>query len=232
MLKKEDEKWLGEAHPRLILTDTGVAGTIKFKAAYDANSNLFTILPMDVSEDIAGLVLTGEFNICITERSDKSISALPALLVEGVDPIPDRHFGHIDKSACLGSPLEEDEFLQPDFRFKAYLEQLVIPFLYGQLFYSRNQRWPWSEYSHGATGLLESYATFPDSAHIKNCLRQLAQDHRAWPAIRFLLQQKDYIKGHTPCFCTKKDQIRRCHPNALRGIQKLRNDVRLHKIVI
>jgi hypothetical protein len=143
----------------------------------------------------------------------------------------DRHFG-ADKSACLCSSLEEDEFLTPELQFRLVLEKLVIPFLYGQLFYSLNQRWPWSEYAHYVTGLLESYGKYPDPTKIENLVQMLMRCQDVWPAIRAALRQKNYIKGHTPCFCSKKDQMRRCHPNALRGIQQLQCDIQARKIVI
>src|ERR1700727_2238404 len=48
------------------------------------------------------------------------------------------------------------------FQIRAFLEQLVIPFLYGQVFYSSKNRWPWAEYAHGATGILEAYSKTRD----------------------------------------------------------------------
>jgi hypothetical protein len=190
------------------------------------------ILAKDVVDEVGGLALSGRFRIRIEERSDKDISALPAVHVEELETITDRHFGQKDKSACLCSPFEEDEFLEPEFQFRAFLEQLVIPFLYGQIFYSKNRCWPWSEYEHGATGLLQAYSEIGDQAKAADCIRRLAQYADVWPRIREALQQKPYVKGHTPCFCFKKDQIRRCHPSALRGALRLQHDVRALAITV
>ncbi len=231
MLKKDDEGWLCQAYPGLVPTHTGLAGTIEFNASYDAGSDLFRILGEGVPDEVGGLALAGRFEIRIEERTVKSFSALPALYVEGVEPSSDRHFGG-DKSACLCSSLEEDEFLTPEFESRLFVEKLVVPFLYGQVFYDLHRRWPWSEYSHFATGLLESYGKFPDPTKIEGFLQTLMQYRNIWPAIRIALLQKDYIKGHIACFCEKKDQIRRCHPAALRAIQQLRCDIEKAKIVI
>jgi hypothetical protein len=231
MLKKEDEEWLCEAHPGLLPTETGVAGIIEFRAAYDGDSNLFIILGENTPDEARGLVLSGKFNIRIEDRKAKVFSALPALYVEEIEPSMDRHFG-ADKSACLCSSLEEDEFLTPELQFRLVVERLVIPFLYGQVFYSLNQRWPWSEYAHYVTGLLESYGKYPDPAKVENLVQMLMRCQDVWPAIRAALRQKSYIKGHTPCFCSKKDQMRRCHPNALRGIKQLQCDIEARKMVI
>lgn len=189
-------------------------------------SHRFLILSEGVADVGGGLALSGRFTIRIEERSDKTISELPAVHVEGIEAIADRHFSQKDKSACLCSPFDESEFFQPEFQFRAFLEQLVIPFLYGQVFYSENRHWPWSEYAHGATGLLQAYSEIAGEARPADCIQRLAQYKDVWPRIRAALQQKPYMKGHTPCFCVKQDQIRRCHPSALRGALRLQHDVR------
>jgi hypothetical protein len=231
MLKKDDEEWLREKYPGLLSAEAGVAGVIKFNASYDTGSSQFSLIAENVTDDTTGLILAGEFKVRIEERTAKIHSALPALYLEDIEPTADRHFGW-DKSACLCSPLEEDEFLTPDLQFRLFIEQLVIPFLYGQLFYSINQRWPWSEYAHYATGLLESYGRYPDSTKAERILQALAQYRDIWPAIRIALLQRDYIKGHTLCFCERKDQLRRCHPGALKGIRQLHHDILELKIAI
>lgn len=226
MLTREDERWLSEAYPGLVCSAEGVSGHIAFTATYNSERNLFLILKEGVVNSVGGLPLSGSFSVRIEERTDKSISALPALYVEWVETIDHRHFSQIDKSACLCSPLEEGAFLIRDLQFAPFLEQLVIPFLYGQVFYSRNQHWPWAEYAHGAAGLLEAYGDAAEPANAADLLGRLARDRRAWPRIRAALQQEPYIKGHTLCFCPTPDQIRRCHPRALRGALRLQQDVR------
>jgi hypothetical protein len=231
ILKADDREWLARAFPGLNPTSTGLVGVIEFRAAFDSDSGLFQILGEDSPAEGGGLLLAGRFTVRIEARTAKYSSALPALNVEEIEPSPDRHFGP-DKSACLCSALEEDEFLTPDFQLQSFLERLVIPFLYGQVFYSLKQCWPWPEYAHGATGLLESYGRFPVPAKLDSFLQTLTECRESWPAIRAVLLQRDYIKGHTACFCEKKDQIRRCHPGALQGIRQLRDDVRDAKKVI
>jgi hypothetical protein len=225
MLKESDEQWLRDTHPALIRAGHGIAGTVSFRACYNRRDDRFFILDDRAIDPSGALTLSGAFHIRIEERRDKSDSRLPALYIEEVDPIPDRHFNQRDKSACLCSPSDEDEFLQPEFQFRAFLEQLVIPFLYGQVFYSSNNRWPWAEYAHGATGILEAYSKTRDRNRAEECLRQLAKD-TSWPKIQSALRQKPFVKGHTPCFCVTMDQIRRCHPDALEGALRLQRDLR------
>ena len=224
MLRESDEQWLHDNHPGLIPAEHGVAGRIEFAASYSEESHTFLIRSDGVPDQAAAVALSGVFEIRIDERSNESVSRLPALYVQGVDPTDDRHFNQKDKSACLCIPFEEDEFLQPEFQFRLFLERLVIPFLYGQIFYSSRGHWPWTEYAHGATGILEAYSKIRDQNRATECLHLLAQD-RAWPRIKSALRQSPQIKGHTPCFCPKMDHIRRCHPGALKGTLRLQRDL-------
>lgn len=225
MLTKHDEQWLGDTYPGLMPSNGGVGGAVEFRATYNRETDRFLILGEGVTDEVGGLSLSAAFHIRVEDRADKAISRLPAVYVEGVDAITARHFGQADKSACLCSPLEEDDFLRPELQFRPFLEQLVIPFLYGQAFYSAHGHWPWGEYGHGAVGLLESYSHIHDRGRAEECLRQLAQDKRAWPKIREALQQTS-INGHTLCFCGTMDHIRRCHPRAWQGILRLQQDIR------
>jgi len=229
MLRSEDEHWLRDKYPRLIPGGNGVAGNIAFTATYNNHADRFQILSDGTTDLTGGLALSGDFSLRIQERSHKTFSALPAVYIEGLEPSRERHIGrqdrNEDKSACLCSPFVEHEFLQPEFQFRPFLEQLVIPFLYGQVFYSLRQQWPWPEYAHGAVGLLEAYSKIAGPAKAEYCPGLLRQDN-AWGRIEAAFRQKLFIKGHTPCFCPKMDHIRRCHSSAWQGIQKLQRDIR------
>ncbi len=231
MLRESDKHWLRDTHPALTPTEHGVAGTIEFVASYNDQSNTFLILGDGITDQAGAVALSCTFEIRIDERNDQSLSRLPAMCVQGVDPTADRHFSQRDKSACLCSPFDEAEFLQPEFQLRPFLERLVIPFLYGQTFYSLRGHWPWTEYAHGALGILEAYLHLRDQNRARECLQRLAQD-REWPRIHSALRQNPHIKGHTPCFCPKKDQIRRCHPDALKGVLLLQRDMKALRIPI
>lgn len=202
---------------------TRVGFALRVEATYNAATGRFLALGGDVENTVGGVALSGDFTIEIRQRRDRTLSRLPALRVQDVEPVPERHFSQTDKTACLCSPFEEDEFLIPAFQFRRYFEELVVPFLYGQLFHSKHGYWPWSEYAHGATGLLESYARVRDPSKAKDCIEKLASDAN-WPNIRAVLAQRTRINGHVRCFCSKKDFMRRCHPAALKGLRMLRND--------
>jgi hypothetical protein len=231
MVNESDYDWLRDHYPALVLQGGGIAGEIRFRASYNAGTNIFRILNDAVPDESDGITLSGAFQIRLEKRPVGSVSRLPALYVEGIEPILDRHFNGGDKSACLCSPFEEHEFVNPDLQFRRFLEQLVIPFLYGQVFYSTEKRWPWTEYAHGGTGLLEAYSLIQDETRAEECLRQLSKD-LYWPRIQTaLLQESDAMRyGH--CFCGAGADAIKCHPRALAGALLLQQDLRKRNIPI
>ena len=231
MLSLEDKEWLSKTHPALCVENGIVRGKVSFRASYCLSSNRFFLSLEGETSPLCGEELAGTFTLQIKEREVRSISKLPAVSVEEVASVPERHFS-ADGTACLGSPLEEEEFVEPKFSFQLFFERLVIPFLYGQLSYSLNGKWPWSEYAHGSTGLLESYASVTDPNSAADCLEVMSRDSGSWQQIRLLLLQKASVKGHTNCCCVRRDHFRRCHPRALTGLQKLRDHIKLMRIQV
>lgn len=231
LLTTRDRKWLRRNYPELSVRNGNILGNVSFAATYNSRSGHFLILKKDIINNVGGKLLRGKFDISIQWRTKIVWSALPAVYVKEIDPVSDRHFNQLDKSACLCSPLEEKEFLTPEFKFQKFFEELLIPFLYGQAFYSLEGSWPWSEYTHGVPGLLESYLNISNSLEAQECVQKLSLD-KSWPKIKSTLVQKTEIKGHLPCFCPKADKIRRCHPNAWMGLKKLRYDIQNKNISI
>lgn len=235
MLTEHDKKWFFENYPDLSYSeDEGISGTVTFKAAYNKDINRFLILSNNIENTVGGLELGGTFTISIKETIDKNLSELPSLYIEGVNPIANRHINETPDNhrACLCSPFIEDQYLIPTFNFKRYFEELVIPFLYGQLFYDQESHWPWQDLSHGSIGLLESYFKINDSNKAKECLEKLPRDIKNWRNIKILLNQKASIGGHTLCFCQNGSKIRNCHIDAWKGIEKLRQDIKNKSLII
>ena len=228
MVNTTDLDWLKQRYATLKLTATGgVSGPVKFSATYNRQQNVFQILYPGDEDVTRGLLLAGSFDISIEERAkdEDSASRLPALRIAGMTKNADRHISP-DDSACLCSPFAEKDFYTPEFAFRAYFEQLVIPFLYGQLYYEREEDWPWDDYSHGNLGVLEAYSPATNRADVEECLRQLRRDAGTWPRVRAVVTQHRAISDSTPCICKWRHRMGRCHPGALRGLQQLRLDLR------
>lgn len=223
MLSAQDKDWLGQNYPKLTVGLDIVYGVLDFKATYNPETGQFLILGDGIESTIGGRVLDVSYEILIKERSDKKHSALPALEVKNLILETDRHFSP-DGTACLCSPFEEDEFLIPSLQFPKFFRELIMPFLYGQTFYTQEKKWPWPDLAHGVTGLLESYHRLKNP-NLENACISLSK-FREWPQIKSLLSQSSDIKGHTICFCPKHDHMRRCHVDALKALRKLRIDVK------
>ena len=225
MLTEQDKQWFRQYCRNFTLSHNKISGELNFTATYNKETGDFLIIHEDSTDYVGGLHLNGKFKIRIEEREEKLLSKLPALYVDGVEPIADRHFGQRDKSACLCSPLEEESFLVPKFEFKKYFEQLVIPFLYGQVFYTTEKHWPWDEFKHGGIGLLQSYeqtCNNSTSPFVENFLNYLKQDAR-WPAYKKILILTRPSRQACPCGTGKK--LRDCHPEAIKGLAKLKADI-------
>jgi hypothetical protein len=233
MFLKDDVDWLKERYRGLSENNGEISGVIDFTATYNPDTDKFLLLNDDIEDRVGGDRLHVKYEIAIREKENTTFSNLPSLFVQGVEPIADRHFNQtIDRSACLCSPLEENEFLTPIFQFRRYVDELVIPFLYAQCFYSNKEYWPWPDLGHGSVGLLESYFKLNDASKAELCIAKLSKV-ADWAKVKLALTQKPEIKGHTPCiFCPNSDQIRRCHPDAWKGIRLLRDHIQKLKLSV
>lgn len=225
MLSREDSVWLAREYPELRPAPYVVKGLLKFTGAYHEESGRFFIINDEPAHAELGTVLSGAFEIRIRGRLDFEATTLPRLFVDGVPPTLDNHFYQNDFSACLCSPLQHEDFLIPEFQVRRFFNELVVPFLYGQVFLSVYGKWPWGEFAHGATGILEAYAFTNGERKTQRCVGFLAQDHN-WPRIKSILLQEREVDGNLECFCRSGQSIGRCHPQALRGTQLLQKDLR------
>ena len=174
MLTKQDKIWLLQKYPGLVVdtNDKQLSGEVEFTGTYNEQSGRFLQIEKDTNDGVGGLRLSGQFKITIKTRADFRDSKLPALSLEGFNHIPGRHFNQSDFSGCICNPLEEDEFLEPRFEFQRYFKELVAPFLYGQLFFTQEDRWPWFEYAHGGLGLLEAFSKNPTLEKAEECIKK------------------------------------------------------------
>src|SRR5690606_11899904 len=111
------------------------------------------------------------------------------------------------------------------------IEDLVIPFLYGQQYYSLYGSWPWTECSHGSLGILESFFRLNDSKKRGECL-DILKNQMDWNKIRLLLLKKGNINGHISCLCNSGKMFRNCHIEAWKGLVELKKSVKSYKHLV
>jgi hypothetical protein len=233
LLTEIDLEWLRATYPLLQVNEqrTELFGMLSFTAGYDAATGLFTIARLE-GEEPSGMVLSGAYDVRIKDIGELNDNrwCLPRLFIESTRiPFgPGRHFNG-DNSACLCGPSEEMALLGQGYIFPRYLEEVCIPFLYGQVHFDAYQRWPWPEYDHDIVGVLQSYAASGSTKGLGFVLWGYLSRQPTWPVIRSILANEKRPKGHMPCLCQSRTPIRHCHPDAWEGLKKLCADVRTSK---
>lgn len=230
MLSKQDITYLNAVFDSLEISEDQkkITGVLTFDAVYDPSKagNSFTIIGPDDGKKYTGTRLRGSFNVSI--EMGWFPSGLPKLVIlENIPKEARRHF-YTDESAlvaCVCGPVKELRFMKR-FNVKDYVETLVIPFLYGQLYFDNvKKEWPWKEYSHNTPGILESYHRDNGTDVLSDFVERLKLQGKDWVRLETILYGRKQPKGHTPCFCSKGDFIRRCHPEAWEGVKKLYADI-------
>ena len=223
MFSEEHKAWLLERYPDLVCRGDQIAGTARFRAAFNRDINQFQIIYPGESNLISGSELTGTYNVTIQSRPTGEVPRVPALTIEGFAHHESRHISH-DDTACLCSPFVEGEYLTPELDGRRYIEELVIPFLYGQTYFDSRQSWPWADYAHGFMGLLESYSPVQSKEELVNRLPFLASYPVQWQSLRRFISQRKAPKASSPCICGSHRRIGHCHPLALNKILVMRSD--------
>lgn len=229
VLTNADGDWLRMHYPGLVASSdlSQVAGSISFSAAYDAATNGFSIVRAPGHRP-PGELYACRYDIVILDGASARAAVrtrLPRLLVENApfEWSADRHCS--GGSACLCGPSEEATFART-YDFRQYLEELCIPFLYAQSYFSSHGRWPWPAYEHDVLGALESYQVSDgEGATLSLTINEFLARQTVWPLLRKVLAQSRKPHGHMSCLCGSRKPIRACHVEAWGGLKKMYADV-------
>lgn len=126
---------------------------------------------------------------------------LPVLVCRdpAIPSVSDRHINW-DDTACLCARAESKKYYPPGSGLVHFLENLVVPFLTAQFYFTAHGSWPWPERGHGAKGILEAY----------DGILGTSDGH----VIASFLQSRLFKKrpgGHTSCPCGSGLTLRHCH---------------------
>lgn len=132
----------------------------------------------------------------------------------------DLHCNPKDGTACLCVKQEEKMRFPPGSNLVDFIRELVIPYLYGLSYFDKHKKWPWGEYSHGGLGLLEFYAEDPTPL-TKEDIEQVAEVFRADDNWKEYSRQLRKPSAERHCICRSGKSIRKCHPRAWQGVQRL-----------
>lgn len=139
-------------------------------------------------------------------------AAFPARLPrvnETAGRIP-RTFHHFDDGAlCLGSSTAQRLAMGRVPTLGAFVQQVVVPYLYGFLSFEATGRLPFGELSHGATGLEDD---------VRRVFAMPANTDAL--AVLVLAGQHRRVANKRPCPCGSRRRLGRCHR---RNVQRLRD---------
>jgi hypothetical protein len=114
---------------------------------------------------------------------------------------------------CLGSPTRLRLVLARTPTLLGYVEQCVIPYLYGHSYFQRHGVMPFGELSHGATGLRQDLMSL------------FHANEAAIPAfVRLTTMKRRHANKH-PCPCGSGHRLGRCHHQP---VNRLRRELGRH----
>ncbi len=127
-------------------------------------------------------------------------------------------------AACVCASQERRRRFPKGSDLVLYMDDLVIPYLYGLSHYDKFRKWPWGERSHGALGSLEAYAEIdnPTQLDVTDTLFII----RAEPEWIAYHKQLKKISRDKECPCRSGKSFGRCHRDALAGLEKLASDAK------
>ena len=118
--------------------------------------------------------------------------------------IPEDHHCFNDGSFCLGSTVEVR--LAARRGLIHFVDQLVLPYLYGFAYKQEYGTMPFGERSHGQKGLIEAYEDLHDLQGEEMVTRFL-----------WLSSLPEQRSSHQPCFCGSNRLLTNCHQEKVRS---------------
>lgn len=188
---------------------------------------------LDIHAEYNGFRITDSFLIRVTSsnlNSDKT----PALREIGgrteaiarkyqIEDLRDLH-RNFDGTACVCVRQMESRKFPSGSPLLLFIENLVVPYLYGLSYYDKHGKWPWADYSHGALGLLEFYAEDEQQkteSDIHDVIMQVKRE-RNWKEYHKQFRKPSADKL---CICGSRKSFHKCHGRAWRGVLRLHADL-------
>lgn len=158
------------------------------------------------------ITVTDTFSILIEIPSDYP-KCQPSVQETG-GRIPSDFHQYIDRTLCLGAPVEVERRFRAEPRLLPFVSNLVVPYLYGFVYVQKNGEFPFGELSHGSKGIREFYQDTFRTADLQIIFAMLK-----------ILAEKRY-RGHLLCPCGSDKILRKCHGSTLLRLSKHHNEAR------
>jgi len=128
-------------------------------------------------------------------------------------------------TACLCARREEKKKFPPGSNLTVFIENLVIPYLYGLSYFEKCGKWaPWGELSHGALGSLEYHVETTDKV-TEELIREISLDLRSDENWKYYNKQLRQPSGRKRCVCSSGEPFEFCHKKAWEGLLRLHAEI-------
>ncbi len=161
---------------------------------------------LSFSATFQSVTITDAFSILMILPDDFPDS--PPLVQETGDRIPANFHQYGDRTLCLGAPVEVVRRFKADPRLVAFVETLVVEYLYGYAHLEKYGTLPFGELTHGCQGIREYYQEAFSTDDVQTAL-----------ALLKVLADGVY-RGHHTCPCGSGKILRKCHGPILLGLLK------------
>lgn len=161
------------------------------------------------------VTIADAFSILILLPDDYPDS--PPSVQETGGRIPADFHQYRDRTLCLGAPVEVYRRFKTDPRLLAFVETLLVEYLYGYAHFEKYGSMPFGDLSHGCGGIREYYQEVftTDDIQIVMALLKVMADGK--------------YKGHHSCPCGSGKILRKCHgPVMLSLLKNQPNEQFLH----
>jgi hypothetical protein len=169
----------------------------KLKLCEDAPGRWVIRGILSFSATFQDVTITDAFSILI--RLPKDYPYSPPTVQETGGRIPADFHQYPDRTLCLGAPVEVWRRFKADPRLVAFVETLVVEYLYGYAYFEKYGKMPFGELSHGAPGIREYYQDLFKTDDVQLVL-----------ALLKIMADGTY-RGHHPCPCGSGKILRKCH---------------------
>ena len=180
--------------------ETAIFGALSFEASYDG---------------LATIADSFEIELLVPKRYP---GRLPRVWEMGARIAGDYEHVYPDGRLCLAVPVEERRIFDRHPSLLGFVNELVVPYLYGYCHWRKHDEHPFGEQKHGGEGVAQYYV---ETLGLK--------DDSVVLAIVAWLFEHGY-RGHHACPCGSGKIVRKCHGAELRELfehhtpETLRND--------
>ena len=178
---------------------------------------------LELSKNGSGYLLNGALNFTASVDRKESITAnfdvkisiphsypeeLPKVFPSGYSL--DKRFEHAnpDGSFCLAVPLEERDIFDSEPTLLGFINNLVVPFLYGYSYFLKYGEHPFGEREHGDKGILDFYLEMFANGDARTVITSLYQ-----------FATHGY-RAHEKCPCGSGKKVLKCHKTELKTLLK------------